>query len=328
MRPSNCKVHLLDVGASQYGDCLIIEYEGETILIDAGHRGDLTGSSGHRSIPEQMDVIFGSNARPHQFSLVVVSHAHADHVGCLPELFDSGIITTDWALLTDPDLAWSPGESVAADHPTQRLFAALREEPRLDIATTDGLREFEADAVSLQVRYRQMVKQLKENGVTVVRHGRDALKPLHERFAEIDLQVIGPSRAHVRECASLLGMLSDDMRTHGDTGALGDGEEGALQLYQQLARHWTQDGVDTVDDGLRFGDVVNMQSIVLRLGREGRRFLLSGDSQLEKPRVSGEIGKANVANMIREIRRAAPYDFMKVGHHGSDNAFARHCFPR
>src|SRR6266567_4062643 len=90
-------VHLLDVGTEDYGDSVLIEARGSRILIDGGHRADFRGSAGHPSIPEQLRTLTREQ-RP-RIDLLVATHTHLDHIGCLPELVSAPTIDVAWALL-------------------------------------------------------------------------------------------------------------------------------------------------------------------------------------------------------------------------------------
>lgn len=61
------RLYLLDVGTQQYGDCILCELGGRFILVDGGHPSDFRGTTGHKSIPAQLEKIFG---RPALFPLI------------------------------------------------------------------------------------------------------------------------------------------------------------------------------------------------------------------------------------------------------------------
>lgn len=80
--PAEMRVHLLDIGRSaghQYGDCILSQFGDASVLIDGGHRGD------EQLILPQLRRLLGQTS-PVRVSLVVVTHPHDDHIGCLPGL--------------------------------------------------------------------------------------------------------------------------------------------------------------------------------------------------------------------------------------------------
>jgi len=88
---SSLKIELLDVGTEKYGDCLVCELGDRRILIDGAHPGDYKTRGDRPSIPTQLKEIFKS-AAPYKFDLLVVTHCHSDHIGCLPTLVSQGPI--------------------------------------------------------------------------------------------------------------------------------------------------------------------------------------------------------------------------------------------
>src|SRR5918993_1907733 len=97
----NGTYHFLDVGGLKYGECTLVEFGSIRILIDGSHDKDFEGQRGYRSIPDQLaDILPGEP--PYDITLVVVTHCHADHVGCLPDLVSHDIIRQRFALITDP----------------------------------------------------------------------------------------------------------------------------------------------------------------------------------------------------------------------------------
>ena len=70
--------NLLDVGETKYGDCIVVRQGNRSILIDAAHPGDT------ELLKTQFRRIFGHSG-PYRFDLLVVTHCHLDHIGCLPE---------------------------------------------------------------------------------------------------------------------------------------------------------------------------------------------------------------------------------------------------
>ncbi len=308
------RLHLLDVGHSEYGDCMFCEVGGETILIDGGHRADLRGSENHPAIPAQVREILGlDEGETAQISLLVVSHAHDDHIGCLPEMVAQGMLRAEWALLVDPDLAWSSFDE--DNTPSQRLQLLLREEPRTGLDDRIAFDSFASDAGALQRRYRGMIKDLKASGTKVVLHGKSSLSALHARFAGIGFQVLGPSKAHIRACFDRIATIGRDFVD--DFSKVLPADADLYPLYRQFQQTWA----DSPDTGGSFGHLLNLQSSILVFGDGVHRFLFTGDSQLEKPGVRDDAITGGIEKILNAIAANAPYDFVKLGHHGSHNAF-------
>src|SRR6478672_13835938 len=124
-------VNLLDVGTLPYGDAVLCEFAGKTVLIDGGHPGDDQPDADYAGITQQIQDILG-HAPPFTVDLLVVSHAHLDHIGCLPALVAAGTLRASFALVSDPDLGWAratDGGPMDAPPPAlSPLLAALREE--------------------------------------------------------------------------------------------------------------------------------------------------------------------------------------------------------
>src|SRR5918997_7124507 len=131
-------IHLLDVGKGEYGDAILCQFGAESVLIDGGHSNDYLRQNGHPSIPEQIAQLL-NQPRPYRVSLLIVTHAHQDHIGCLPNLVANGYLTAEWALVADPGLGWgrpaAPNDAPDAvaeaaeadDWRVQAVIAALRE---------------------------------------------------------------------------------------------------------------------------------------------------------------------------------------------------------
>src|SRR5881296_2319032 len=90
-------VHLLDVGVEEYGDSILCQFGDATIMIDGGHPSDQVGSEGHPSIPQQLGGLLGDSIPPFSVDLLIVTHAHLDHIGCLPSLVQNDLLHADWA---------------------------------------------------------------------------------------------------------------------------------------------------------------------------------------------------------------------------------------
>src|SRR4028118_1753102 len=99
------RLYLLDMGMERFGDCLLGRFGEVTVLIDGGHPRDIEGRNGFPSIPAQLSRLLGRQP-PFTVSLLVVTHAHSDHIGCLPALGREGLLRAEWALVADERLGF------------------------------------------------------------------------------------------------------------------------------------------------------------------------------------------------------------------------------
>jgi beta-lactamase superfamily II metal-dependent hydrolase len=321
--PQRFSVHLLDVGRRKYGDCILCRFGDVTVLIDGGHPGDESRSGGYDSIPFQIGQLLGQS-RPYKIDLLIVTHTHSDHVGCLPVLIDRNILDVQWALLADPDLGFGRATDDTRDmsalpETVRRLAAALREESHADDSDED-LERFLADADTTEADYDRMIETLRGRGTRVVLyHGPDEdVRRVEEEFRSIGLRVLGPTEEQLLVCAARIDeSMQDFIDSLQDTFAR-DAASDELGLYRELA---SQAAVDALaDDGSgRDGAAVNDQSMVVRLKIGSRNLLFTGDMQFVSPGVTG------LSEMVRNLRRDVfddgPYELVKISHHGSSNAF-------
>jgi len=332
-RPASGKsvtIHLIDVGAQAYADCALCQFGDITVLIDGAHAVNATPSVGHRSVPDQLAGILGQPADALHVDLLIVSHTHSDHYGCLPTLVGAKTLHADWALIADRDLGWGKiaGETDAlmdaADPRAQRLMDLFRE----DFPPDDEVRplsDFALDRVSDQDVYSQFVTDLENGGGTVVSYadGPDAggdLKKLLAHFQTLGLTInlLGPSRAQLVECArglaQGLGLVTDFLRVNtppASVDMVADFDTVLQDAQSKLARG---------------GNFVNLQSLITIFEYQGRKFLFSGDMQTEDPATKyshipiSAVLKSELRKLRQQMMASAPYDFVKLGHHGSFNA--------
>ena len=312
------RLYLLDMGMERFGDCLLGRFGEVTVLIDGGHPRDIEGRNGFPSIPAQLSRLLGRQP-PFTVSLLVVTHAHSDHIGCLPALVREGLLRAEWALVADERLGFGrpldDGEDrsdLGASETARRLVASLREESRAD-DRSDALREFLSDAATLEPAYQEMLRTLEERGTRVVRYGRDDSAELVAAFASIGLKILGPSEDQLLICAEQIARLNQDaLDAVADFTADSDVDE--VALYRSLTARSFSDAADRSGRGA----AVNNQSLVLRFEVRGRKLLLTGDMQLADPQVTG---LTPYMDLLRgAIRAEGPYDFVKIAHHGSHNA--------
>lgn len=315
------KVWLLDVGPEEYGDAVLCQFGNKTVLIDGAHPGDAEGRGGHPSIPDQIGQLLNQQP-PYQLSLIIISHAHQDHIGCLPKLIKDDVLRAEWALVVDPQLGWGRADeddrdSAVTDDRVRAIAAALREEIRTDRTDDATLERFLSDALSLEDKYIEMLETLRSRGTKVVRHGRDSGASITAAFADVGLKIIGPSRNHMLECADVINGQSHDAIQMASDAFRQDAAGDIVEVYRALV----SGGPDALDVS-RPGPAVNLQSIITRFQFRGHRFLFGGDMQFEKPQVSNDFLKQSVLRLRQKIADDAPYSLVKLSHHGSDNAFS------
>lgn len=324
---------MLDMGSKIYGDCLLVAANNQTILIDGGHPGDHKPRGGSEpSIPEQFATLFG-HAGPYPIDLLIVTHCHSDHIGCLPEMVKEGTILVKSALVADPDLGFpqSPTDT-RVDQRFDSVVRAMREEPRADLPP-DELREFLQDAVKLETRYRDMLSRLSDGGcrVSLFKGKNSSTDAIEAEFSGLELKVLGPTASHLKKCRD--SILQFDRRV---TDALvriqsHDRLQGVdvEQVYRMLAadeprRIFLPDDLQEFLDMPGKGAAINNQSIILSFKLDGGAFLLTGDMQLEKAEVTPL--NADMKKLLSTIADAGPYKFVKAAHHASYNGLGEDVF--
>jgi beta-lactamase superfamily II metal-dependent hydrolase len=316
------RVHLLDVGLRKYGDCVLLELGKILVLIDGAHTGDDLGTTGHDSIPAQLENVLGHKA-PFRVDLLIVTHAHEDHIGCLPAMVRDKILTAGSALVADPRLGWgraqgeTPPDS-AADERVRRAVAGLHEMPIRDERDGRSVEEFLSDAASLEASYKAMLDSLDAAGTKVARYvGPDdpKVKALVKRFEPAGLTVLGPSQEQLLRCADKIAKGMSDAVDAASRILGADAQLDAEDLYRRLAS-----GESDAVDGERLGNMVNLQSIAVRFRFAGRKLLFAGDMQLAIPGTGDPKITAGVQDLKIAIAKESPYDFVKLSHHGSDNS--------
>ncbi len=340
-------IHLLDVGQDPYGDAVLCQFGNTTVLIDGGHPGSYNGQGEHVSIPDQLRELLQQEP-PFTIDLVVISHAHQDHIGCIPRMVQEGDLTPRWAFLIDPALGWGrvgvdslplagqfdidPAlgwgrvgvDSLDAppagqlDARVLKLAAALREHIRSGATERLDLTDFMTDAVTLEDRYETMIETMKDGGTRVVRFGRDSTTALTNAFQGVGFKILGPTRAHLRACARLIARSTQDAISRATDFLQLDSSTDLMTAYQQL----TSSSLDALDAASRLGAAVNLQSNVIMFDYKGKKHLFAGDMQFEDPGVSDDSLFESVEKLRRIVNEQGPYDFAKLSHHGSHNAFS------
>jgi beta-lactamase superfamily II metal-dependent hydrolase len=316
---ASMKLHFLDMGKTMYGDSIVARIGSRTILIDGGHKGDYQDHDGSPGIPTQLAALLG-HAPPFRVSLLVVTHCHSDHIGCLPRLVADGTLAADWALVADENLGFgttADGDNALAGAdvtPQMRKIVAALSEENLASARNDAeLAELIDAADALEPDYKQMLRTLQDRGTRVVRYGRDSHAALTAEFAASGLKIVGPTEPHLFLCAEAIRQHNQDALTQlRDLMGEEDAPRDVVGLFRALAQSETDD-----PDLPGLGAAKNNQSIVLSLAAGGWKALLTGDMQFAKAEIPG-LGPHMTA-LASEVVAAGPYDLHKTAHHSSYN---------
>lgn len=309
--------HFLDMGDTKYGECILVEFGATRILIDGGHTGDFKGQDGYASIPEQLAEILGEDA-PHDITLVVVTHGHSDHIGCLPQLVAEDVIRPKFALLTDPNAGFGRASdfdagAFDAQDPRRILESLLREEDASDLSDAE-LERFIADAATVETRYRRFIADLKAKGVAIAFHRGGALpRAIAEAVKASGMKLLGPNEDQLLKCASQIARTNEDAMRAADALERGDSAS-IIALYRSIV---ARDARDNEDARGGRGDAMNCQSVTLAFGPKNARALLAGDMQFVKPSV--EDVDDDVEALVSAVEAHGPYKLFKTTHHTSHN---------
>lgn len=316
--PANGVYHFLDVGEKPYGDCILIEFGALRVLIDGSHVGDFEGQVGHDSIPLQIQTILGG-APPYDIDLLVVTHCHADHIGCLPQLVSERIIRSKFALVTDPSLGFGrilqdagSFSDLAGDPQSQIIAAGLREEDASFLNDND-LAGFLDAAAGVEGRYATFLDDLKARGTKVIVHNGDQLPAeLVTLMKPSGMKLFGPSALQIQACARQIGKINKDAS---DLVSDRKGDFAGQDMVSLFRSVMVASVLDDASGGRGAG--MNCQSITLAFGPPESRVLLAGDMQFAQPGVTGADGE------VRALRAAVvadgPYRLFKTTHHTAEN---------
>lgn len=315
------RISMLDMGERRYGDCTYCEVAGKTFLIDGGHRGDEIGREGFASLPDQLQRLTGHEP-PFAVDLLIVTHCHSDHIGCLPEMVSKGTIKVRNALVADPKLGFGiphglPYPAVTSTT-AERIAAALREEPLPPSASDAEIEDLIDGAATLQQRYDRMLHDLERSGARVVRYGRDPHIELASDFSAAGFAIIGPTFDQLLICADRIRIETERRKARVRQSEAEDGAYGGeAALYRTLVALEKPDGInEELEDG-GIGAALNNQSIVVRIGSLPTAALLTGDMQFARSGV-GNL-KKHMALLRQAVQNAGPYAFARLAHHGAKN---------
>ena len=314
---ANLEIHFLDVGTTKYGDCIVLRHGANRILIEEAQPGDANLLGG------QLDTLL-SGARPHHFDLVVLTHCHQDHIGCMPDLFARGIVTAAKAYLADIDLGWgthNPHDALPApaDARVAAVVALLREENATSLKPAE-IDAALADAATMRLRFQRMIDEIRQNGTAIVSAtGEEDRAAIESEFAGMGLRILGPTKKHLRICADQIAREQRDaLQVLNETSSI-DAGASAYELLQRIAsRRFGQDG-PLLADGFKEGTALNCQSTILSLEFAGKKVLLGGDMQFADPDVD-DIA-AEMAALRQVVANHGPFDVVKTCHHTSHNGW-------
>ena len=182
-----------------------------------------------------------------------------------------------------------------------------------------------------------MLDDLTAAGNTVVRFGNDDAEALLSAFEPIGLSILGRTKNQLQICAKA---IAGGTTTIADALApiltAGPGAAADLvatltetDLYRRIMNPPAMIAEAEVTDALvaaasasrHVGAAINLQSMVLLTQTNSGKFLFGGDMQFADPGVSADRLQEEVDALRSEIAKNAPFDFAKLSHHGSSNAF-------
>jgi Metallo-beta-lactamase superfamily len=320
------------------GDCIYLRVpDGDAIrhvLIDCGNK-----YSDAKALFDAVRHLEGElpeapNGR-RQLDLLVVTHPHEDHVrGIDTETFANVAIRNLW--LSDGMDPEHPQKETLDDlHGfAEETLARLRDGPSL------GLRELAESLLALN----------KADAMDAIYHGLPERNHIEPRYVHADtpadeIRLFDDPKIKLHVLAPMhdidkyyLGRAGEELHAFQSLCAPGEAAESAAPEAAAAPRNFPTNvsrgdferlRSRMLDHAFGFvlkqGHLINNLSVVLLLEWHGRRLLFTGDAEVELARRGQfEEGKRNGSwNTMWAKRRElldAPIDFLKVGHHGSENA--------
>lgn len=306
------------MGDRPYGDAILVRLHAKTILIDGGHRGDQVRGRRTEALQDQIASCLKTTL-PVQIDLLVVTHCHSDHIGCLPELVASKELTVKAALVADEKLGFGRAENEAPvlsdDLVVAKVVAALREEPIATGRNDEELAMFLEDAVTLEDRYLQLLATFEREGIEIARCGVDDVELFAKKIKLRDLSIIAPSLEQLLRCADVISRsTAHALATVGQLRRQ-DAALSAVELYRAAARPAYT--ADFLADAPGKGAALNDQSLLIIAGNGKNKCLLTGDMQFAAPEVQGV--SREMSRLRKRVEDQGPFALVKLPHHGSYN---------
>ena len=329
-------VRMYNVGL---GDCIYVRVpDGQQdvhILIDCGNKFGSLDLLGERIAELKKELPDAGDGRK-RLDLLVVSHPHEDHhKGFEEEFFKDLKIGNIWL---------SPAFN--REDPKAKGFHALQSTAQRALQGLSGITsgEIQEEAAELlSLSKEEAIDMLchtlpKANGIQSLYVSADTPQARLQIFKDksISLKVVGPMQdidAYYLGGEGLPG-TSDELAPQGLADAYSRMLGSSLPAKGKFPRNISaQDfkrlqgriGSNALAVAELAGHVTNNLSVVLLLEWHGRRLLFTGDAEWDGANLGAvKKGRANGSwNVMWQERRELlnkPLDFLKVGHHGSENA--------
>jgi beta-lactamase superfamily II metal-dependent hydrolase len=321
------------------GDCIYLRVPDQNqnvhILIDCGNKFGETSLLGECIKHLKEDLPTTSSGKK-QLDLLVVTHPHEDHhKGFEIEFFEDIQIKNLWL-----SPAFNRGNSKAKGFHALH-DAARRALSRLSETALGDMKEEVQELLGLSKdeAFEMLTTTLpRANGIELQYVSAETPQSELKIFedSDIELNVLGPMEdidSYYLGGEGILaasGGLQPLDLSDGYAALFNTADKAATRSprnissldFQLLRSHMHSNGLAAAAIA---GHVVNNLSVVLLLKWHGRRLLFPGDAEWDgahegKVQKGRKNGSWNVMGEERESELSKPLDFLKIGHHGSENA--------